>query len=453
MSRKGLNREISRRSLLQAAGVMGAGWLLASCGSSQKTPAAAPAAGSAPAAPAAAAPAAAAQPAKLTGEIVFSNYEWNDPGLADRWLRVVEPFLKANPDIKLNKQAVPSTQYWDKMLTETVAGAPVDLYYNTGWRLPQLIEAGALEPFDNHCDTKLINDSFFPGQKAELVKDGKTYGIMVGSTIVAMYYNKRILEENKVAVPKTIEELFEAARKLTKAPNQYGLGLPTINATQLMEPVMNFVIGLGGHFAKDGKPTATDPKTIAGLRWYKKFVDAGVTPMGQNNPTLRPLMWSGKMAFWMDGAWFTGMVEQNKGEALKDLNTTMLPFPTGAGRTAVQCLTMPKSAPNKKNAGALIDWMVKPDMQLAMLEGSKILPGRDKGADYSPFVSKNPWYKAFLDQAKNTVPHTPPGFEKIGAEYEKVVRDNVSDMIARNLEVEKVAEKIQKELEALIKKA
>lgn len=237
-----------------------------------------------------------------------------------------------------------------------------------------------------------------------------------------------------------------------EAPNHYGLGLVTTNATQLMEPVVNFVVGLGGHFAKDGKPTATDPKTIDGLKWYKKFVDAGVTPLGQNNPTLRPLMWSGKMAFWLDGAWFMGMVDQNKGTAASDLATAVMPFPSGNGRTSVQCLTMPKSAPNKKNAGAYIDFLCQPEQQLAMLQGSKIMPGRKGGGDYSPFLTKNSWYKPFVDQAARTVAHTPHGFEKIGAEYEKVVRDNVSDMIARNLEVEATADKIQKGLEALIKK-
>ena len=86
---------------------------------------------------------------------------------------------------------------------------------------------GALAPLDAVADVKLFQDTFYPIQKEEFVRDGKTIAYLCGMTSSAMFYNKKLFDEAGLKPPTTYAELLDVAKKLTKAPNQYGIGIPT----------------------------------------------------------------------------------------------------------------------------------------------------------------------------------------------------------------------------------
>ncbi|MHB1653345.1 MAG: extracellular solute-binding protein [Desulfitobacteriaceae bacterium] len=47
-----------------------------------------------------------------------------------------------------------------------------------------------------------------------MTMDKKLYGVPIVTELEILYYRKDILEQNKIAVPKTIDELLAAAKKV-----------------------------------------------------------------------------------------------------------------------------------------------------------------------------------------------------------------------------------------------
>src|SRR5690606_7339530 len=121
---------------------------------------------------------------------------------------------------------------------------------------------------------------------------------LCGMTSSAMFYNKKLFDEAGLKAPTTYDELLDVAQKLTKAPNQYGFGIPTADQVQIGEPANRFLAGYDTLWGKGKEVYANSPKNVQAYEAMKKLVDAGVTPANQNNPVLRPMFWEGKSAIW-----------------------------------------------------------------------------------------------------------------------------------------------------------
>ena len=76
---------------------------------------------------------------------------------------------------------------------------------------------GLLEPLDAHLAKAPIEamDDIFPGLIEPKRYDAKLYAMPFRHASTCFHYNERILKERGVAVPTTMEEVIEAARKLT----------------------------------------------------------------------------------------------------------------------------------------------------------------------------------------------------------------------------------------------
>ena len=392
-------------------------------------------------------PAPTVAPVPTSGQIVFSNYEFegHGVGLGERWNIPCDNFEKANPGIKVIRKAVPSTVYWDKMLTELTTKTTTDLYYSNLTYLDQYLKMDVIEPLDEWMDTKALLETSMPHQQ-QLVRDGKTWGVVVGITSSAMYYNKDIFEKEGLEVPKTYEELLETARKLTKAPDVYGLGIPTANFRQINEPIDRFLHGHDTLWGKDKEVYANSEKNVLAIKRYKELVDAGVTPIGQNNPTLRPMMWEGKLAMWWDGPWMYGMA----GKEMPYIDTARIPLPSDSSSGGVQIVIMPKNAANKALAGKFLDFYKQEEQQMISLNHGKIIPGRDK-LDYEQFLKDNQWFHAFLDSAPAAKHTSAPGWGVFEAQRVNLVQAKISEMVATNRPVEDVLNELQTEFENLVK--
>ncbi|HLH71899.1 MAG TPA: sugar ABC transporter substrate-binding protein [Chloroflexota bacterium] len=394
----------------------------------------------------AAKPTAQAATSAAGGSFTYFNYEWENTGvgLANRWIKPADAFEKAT-GIKVNRQAIPSTQYWDKMLAELASGTKVELWYG-GYPIEQYIAMGGLSPLDPYVDVKALQSTFYPAQKENLVSGGQTYGFLCGLTSSAMFYNKDIFDKAGLKPPTTYDELLATAKKLTKAPDQYGMGIPTADQIQVLEPVGRFLIGYDTLWGNGKEVLANSPKTVQAISALKGLVDAGVTPANQNNPVLRPMFWTGKTAIWWDGPWFPGMSDK----PIPGLATAKIPLPSGKTSGGIQTIIMAKGGANKEAAGKYLDFISQPQWQKVMTEESGIQAGRT-GIDYSDYLSKNPWYQAFLDAMPGVVAETEPGWEKFDAQVKKIAQSKISEMYAKNRPVKQVLDEMQSQFEQLVK--
>ncbi|MDE0307152.1 MAG: extracellular solute-binding protein [Albidovulum sp.] len=131
--------------------------------------------------------------------------------------QLIENFEAANPDIKVTMTHFPYADYRTKVAAAIPAGEGPDvvqLFY--GW-LNDYVAANLIQPLPNDAfPPDMIGEEFFPMVGA--MRDGDNYwALPTAVRSLALFYNKRLFEEAGIdGPPKTLDELVETAKKLTK---------------------------------------------------------------------------------------------------------------------------------------------------------------------------------------------------------------------------------------------
>ena len=130
--------------------------------------------------------------------------------------QLIENFEAANPDITVKQTTFPYADYQTKVIAAQAAGnGPDVLQFFYGW-LDKFQQGGVLQPLDPAAfPTDAIESEFFPIVSA--VKRGDSYyGLPTAVRSLALFYNKKLLEEAGVQPPATLDELVAVAKATTK---------------------------------------------------------------------------------------------------------------------------------------------------------------------------------------------------------------------------------------------
>lgn len=130
--------------------------------------------------------------------------------------QLIENFQAANPDITVKMTHFPYADYRTKVAAAIPAGEGPDvvqLFY--GW-LNDYVDAELIQPLPaDEFSPEVIDAEFFPMVQA--MKDGDQYwALPTAVRSLALFYNKRLLEEAGVEPPTTMDELMAAAAAMTK---------------------------------------------------------------------------------------------------------------------------------------------------------------------------------------------------------------------------------------------
>jgi len=259
-------KPISRRKFLKATAATGGtavvGSVLAACGASTPTPAAAPTAApaagaAATAAPAAAAPtamaeaptaAAAAAPTAAgaaAGGLPFQVApEAMNPlnvaagevdgvffagGFGDDYIKYAAKLEEQlHPDVKVKVQSLQKVA--EQLQPRFVAGTPPDVIDDSGaglipvtdlvrdeqlMDLTPLLDAPALD-----TPGKKFKETLFPGSQDSTIFDGKPYGINISYTISGIWYSAPAYEKAGLTYPKTWADMLAQCEQIKKAGKQ-----------------------------------------------------------------------------------------------------------------------------------------------------------------------------------------------------------------------------------------
>ena len=135
--------------------------------------------------------------------------------------------LKQKPELKVNLENFFEDQLTTKLTVELTSGTTTidammfrplqegKLFAKNGW----LNDLTAMSQKDKTWD---ISD-FNKGAIGTVTMDKKLYGVPIVTEREILYYRKDILEKNNIAVPKTLDELLAAAKKVNDPSNKlYG---------------------------------------------------------------------------------------------------------------------------------------------------------------------------------------------------------------------------------------
>jgi len=329
--------KLTRRDFLRGAALVGVGATLAACAPAAPpapAPAAAPKAEPTKAAAAAAPTAApaAAQEAKIR---FISNHGEADVPL---FKKVLENFAAKNPNIKVEYLDIAGNEFYNAINTQGAGGQLPDVWYTRTFDVPVYGSKGwtvDLQPLVDR-DAKEVNvDDFWPAQVAQMKWKGHLYALPYDFSNMAIYYNKKMFDDAKVAYPandnwKWDEVLQTGLKFVKKEGNQiknYGLNMGFSNWT-----FHGVMFGWGGKIWSDDFKTSlvNSKENLDCFKWFiaaRKqglYPEAGAMPQGINpfGGQLVPMS--------QDGSWATNTLR----DVIKDkfdFDVVAMPkSPTGA---------------------------------------------------------------------------------------------------------------------------
>jgi multiple sugar transport system substrate-binding protein len=385
-------------------------------------------------------------------EITWPSFQWSEPNNAPVMTELKKSFERENPGITVKDLIVPPAVFWDKQMTDTAAGNPPDVLTLYDPEIRQYIEAGLLEPLDEYYERAgIATDRLVPTAKLAQ-KDGKIYGVPFQVGARALFYNEKLLNDAGLKPPTSVDELLDAIRKLRK-PDKQQFGFTTVsrpgNQSVAYIEVNALVVGFGGGFFKNGKPSASSPQTVAALKFLKTLYDEGLIPRGMDTNGYRQLFIQGRVGMYATGPFIAGIVAKENKETYANLRAVPLPLPGKTTMAVTVFLAVPKAAKNKDLAAKLIMRLLKDDMQSLIVTVGKTFPGRPGFVPVN-FVAENPWFKAVEEASLSAKTYAPDGAEQYGAEVVKIVGEHIEAMLFKNVPAEQTGENLQRALEEFV---
>ncbi len=195
----------------------------------------------------------------------------------------------------------------ERLLREiTLAETTIDLAYLVNGRaIPRTL--ALFEPLDAFQQAEPVEDfaDISPGLVAPMKLEGSLRGVPMRHATNALVYNEALFEERGIAgVPKTFEELVEAARKLTfkraDGTQVHGMVFATVFAANYLAFGRSFN---GDYMTLDGKIVCDQPAMVKGIAALAEMHKAEILPRNMSaltNEEITTMIQQGRVAMAMN---------------------------------------------------------------------------------------------------------------------------------------------------------
>jgi raffinose/stachyose/melibiose transport system substrate-binding protein len=226
--------------------------------------------------------------------------------------KAVKNYNDSHEDSKIQVEFFDDESLKTKMKVAIAGNKLPDLFtYWSGQTFQTLAETGLVADIsENIAADEQLSKNILPGGYDSLTFDGKTYGIPLGLSAVALFYNKTIFEENGLELPKTYNELLTVVDEL----NAKGITPITVSGKDRW-PVLHWYSYLAQRIggveafekAKNGETDFTEPSFVeAGEKLQELAIERKgfVTGfLGLDSSAAESLFVSGKAAMYLQGEW------------------------------------------------------------------------------------------------------------------------------------------------------
>lgn len=370
-------RLASRRTVLKAGGATASALLLAACGAT-----AAPAAQPVAATQAAAAEATVTSaPPATSGEKTKVVLSWWSVGAeADKvYDETLAAAAEGLPDISIEQQIAPWSDFWQKSQTQAAGGVPPDVtlmsvayvaqYARDGWLrdLNPYIERDAID-MSQYYTSSVDQWRFAEGRR--MTGEGNSFCMPVDISGTIFIYNKKIFDEAGVAYPDdtwTWDNIIDVGRQLTMdttgagKTDQYGMRIQV--STDMILTMLTWQNG-GELFDADyTKSLMNDPKVVEIVEWQVDLIHKHkVSPVP--DPAVMVDLWqTGKIGMEYDFQW--NLVAW---KPITDFVYDIAPLPLGPTGQRITCgeadgMGISGGSKNPDAAWEVLKWMTAPGEQ------------------------------------------------------------------------------------------
>ena len=449
---------------IMMSALMVGGLALSGCGGGQTPTTAAPteaAKTEAAKTEAAAEPAAAEAASGEQGTITISNWLEAEEATSAIFKELLDDFMAANPDIKVESQAIPFNQYKDQVLIAGTSGNAADVIMGNSQMMSAFNGAGILAELDSLASKDVLDD-IYPGYLSGTTYGGKVKALSWAPHPIAMYYNKDLFTKaglDPEKAPATWDEMTEAAKAVAALGKDdsgntiYGLGLPTGKVAHTGTVFNGIFYAFGGHFVDgDGNVDLNNEGNVAALTWTKELVDAKVIPAGLEIKDLRGLFASGQIGIIFDGDMGRGAFRASSGigeEFDKKMGIAIIPAgETGRSETVYteHQLAVFEKSEHKEAAVRLIEYLIGKDAMLKYHKSNAVLSAR-KSIATLPEMNEDYFMEVFNKQSETAspLPATNAMFDNAMNEVTKAIER----IVVNNEDIKTVLEETNKTIKEM----
>ncbi len=291
---------------------------------------------------------------------------------------MIKTFEANNPGVTINVESQDYTTMTAKFLAATTTNTAPDIIWCSRDELPGVLNAGALEPLENlflgdWTDEEIedINDGFFNYG----TRDDKHYALTLSKNAVVLYYRADLFEQNGLEVPKTWDDIVEAAKVLTGTDEvsgipRYGLGQSFSTESTDTQLLSNMILEEQGTLFNDNGTAnwATESGKKA-LEWTVNCIDTwGITPPEAVNTTNEDLFLqfkAGKYAMIMGGGVRCSAIKSEVTFESDAVQLALIPSTEGSTNTPAMLdgwfVGVWSGSKNKEMAGKFVEHMYSPE--------------------------------------------------------------------------------------------
>ena len=196
----------------------------------------------------------------------------HSPARAEIIMGMADEFMAANPDIEIQVQTIPTSEYKTKLLAAIAAGSGPDVAQIPSNAMTEFYNYGLIQPLpEDVLSAAYLKENCVPATIEKLIIDDEVYGLPTDVQTIVLFYNPVLFEKAGLdpnRAPADWNELMEYARKTTIWQDgkmiQCGLGIGGY------APVLEtFMRQAGATFwDKDGKRVVYEPAQLEGLKFF-----------------------------------------------------------------------------------------------------------------------------------------------------------------------------------------
>ncbi|KRF02438.1 ABC transporter substrate-binding protein [Paenibacillus sp. Soil766] len=391
-----------------------------------------------------------------TISLVTANHPWAEA------IKPLLPDFEKETGIKVNVENFFEDQLTQKLTVQFTSGSATPdvfmyrplqegkLFYKNGW----------VQPLDDYAQKAKDYDfnDFSKSAIGSTTVDSKLAGIPIITEQEILYYRKDLLQKAGIAVPKTLEELTAAVKKLHDPKNEmYGF-VARGQRSPLVTQVSSFLYSEGADFTTGEKASINTPEALKAFTTYgtllKDYAPPGVLNMSW--PQAFGIFAQGKVAFLTDA----NSLYQNATDPAKSKISDQVGFavfPGGKAGSKPYSITSWGLAMNSKSANkdatwAFIQWATSKEVVLKTQQKGN--PGArasiwDKPEGTTGFPAE--LVPIIKESAKTGVDHDRPTVISVG-EARDAVGEIVQKVMSGETNLQPVADKANQALQAIMDK-
>lgn len=223
---------------------------------------------------------------------------------------------------KLNLKAInmDMESYKQSIKVMLAGGRPADILMTwAGYRTQYLVNTGAIEPIDELWEKAQLHKQFSSSTARSMTYNNHKYAIPLSKHIVAIFYNKKVFQENNIDIPTTWDEFLVVAEKLkSKGIIPIALGSKERWPAQFWFDYL--LVRTAGYEYRSrlmvGDASYNDPQVKKVYTLWKDLIERGFFNENANSfdsDEASKMLYDGKVAMTLNGTWTMSYFENTLG--------------------------------------------------------------------------------------------------------------------------------------------